>query len=125
MRSSIVFTVICLLMVSCAVPSKDTPPQEQIHTHHGEHEGHDMSATMHQEHEMVDAQEDHDMGLMAHDMPAGDASRDPLSDELAAYEKARPVLEQYCARCHTSPAKIMSPCDTLTWTATPPRAPCP
>lgn len=106
MKKCINLTVLFALIVSCANSSKEVPLEEQIHTQHEEHDTHDMPAMMHQEHDAADVHEEHNMGTTPHNMPAGEeAVRDPLSDERAAYEKARPVLEQYCARCHTSPSK--------------------
>jgi hypothetical protein len=60
------------------------------HHHHHGHEGHDPGS--------------HDHG--AHDHGADDHGDDPaevlLAAEMAAYEAARPVLEEYCADCHTT-----------------------
>ncbi len=37
--------------------------------------------------------------------PKADAKADALAAETAAYEKAKPVFEKYCASCHTKAGK--------------------
>jgi mono/diheme cytochrome c family protein len=97
-----VLTGILIVMCGCTTTSENTPNKDvqknsvdSVGATHSE--GGDVP--MHGEHEMP--AEGHQMTAEEHAAMGHEPEKAMLSEE-EAYERARPVFEQYCARCHTS-----------------------
>jgi mono/diheme cytochrome c family protein len=92
-------TLLLVLGVGCSAAS--TPVQQAGTTPSAEHPEHDHGTHDHGTHEHSPATSPTGTAPAPSVEPQASATPAPPSPELAAYERAKPILEKYCASCHT------------------------
>lgn len=103
---------VLLLAVGCGSNTRAVSHEAMGHDAHGDPDHHAEGSSDHaysgdgtdgdRGHEHSDHAND---GHVGHEDPGGGgavAPNDLLAAETGAYERARPVFEKYCAKCHTS-----------------------
>lgn len=97
----------CLVLVGCGGGTAvQPPPSTGVEPPPAEESAAGTAAASHDEHEprkggAPAAASGNAEGAVA-TLPSGPAGADLLSEERAAYERARPVFEAHCVKCHTT-----------------------